>query len=197
MAAQPLFPARPVGFRSTSNYGLGHVHGHMMNAVGRSWIMLFIAPGDLTARPTSWSVSCGVSSLRSRGGGSSRSAFIRRQRSSASSGSSGGTPQARHRCDPGARTLLPSRHQVVGTRCFAVSAAGIVTRSLLCAVEPWKLVLPARAPRAHKRGVFRFAVPPLGKGAKRNDPRGSPEVAPRGRIVSNETTKLLLRRRAF
>jgi hypothetical protein len=26
VAAQPIFPARPVGFRSTSNYGLGHVH---------------------------------------------------------------------------------------------------------------------------------------------------------------------------
>jgi hypothetical protein len=38
VAAQPLFPARPVGFRSTSNYGLGHVH-------------VVHCAGDLTAEP--------------------------------------------------------------------------------------------------------------------------------------------------
>src|SRR4029077_14695453 len=38
VAAQPLFPARPVGFRSTSNYGLGHLH-------------VVHCAGNLTAQP--------------------------------------------------------------------------------------------------------------------------------------------------
>src|SRR5215475_15158070 len=38
MAAQPLFPARPVVLRSTSNYGLGHLH-------------VVHCAGNLTAQP--------------------------------------------------------------------------------------------------------------------------------------------------